>query len=87
MSNETPTITIRPEFTVHKLNEQGMASAADLAKLFSVFLTNIECHTGTEGRYMAIVRTKLEEASFFAKKALAVMAENQDGFVTEATSP
>ena len=67
----------RPEFQVHILNEQGIKRAQSLATQFTRFLNTIEGLSGTDGREMAIVRTKLEEASFFAKKALASRAENQ----------
>jgi hypothetical protein len=43
-----------------------------------VFLNNLEAITGAGGREMAIVRTKLEEAAFFAKRAMATQAENQE---------
>jgi hypothetical protein len=70
-------IEIRSEFTVHTLNTEGLSRAADVAKLFSVFLNNLEAVVGPDGREMAIVRTKLQEANFFAKRALAVQSENQ----------
>jgi hypothetical protein len=70
-------IEIREEFTVHKLNDAGLARAGDVAKLFTVFLNNLESVTGSGGREMAIVRTKLQEANFFAKRAVAVLVENQ----------
>lgn len=77
--NEEPvTIKIRDEFAVHMLNTDGKERAADIAKLFSVFLNNLEAVTGSEGRNMALARTKLEEAAFFAKRAMAVKAENQE---------
>ena len=68
---------IRPEFGVHRLNEHGLSLADVLATAFSNFLTEIEGIAGTGGREMAIVRTKLEEASFFAKKAMASQPQNQ----------
>jgi hypothetical protein len=65
------------EFEVHLLNEQGIEKANQLAKIFDLALTGIEVLAGTGGREMSIVRTKLEEASFFAKKAMAILPENQ----------
>jgi hypothetical protein len=69
--------TIRNEFQVHKLNDEGMRRAGDIAKLFSIFLNDLESQCGADGREMAIVRTKLQEANFFAKRAIAVLPENQ----------
>jgi len=68
---------IRREFEVHLLNNEGIEKARHMAGLFSVFLDQLEDITGTDGREVAIVRTKLEEASFFAKKAMANRPENQ----------
>lgn len=69
----------RNEFKVHRLNETGMAKAIHLADGFSDFLSEVEGICGADGREMAIVRTKLQEACFFAKRALAEKPENQDG--------
>ncbi len=66
-----------PEFEVHRLNEVGISAATDVADLFDGFLTALEGRIGTEGRYPAIVRTKLEETCFFAKKAVAQKPQNQ----------
>lgn len=70
------------EFEVHLLNPEGIAKANLLASIFDEALTKIEtiCLTADQSvnaRQMAIVRTKFEEASFFAKKAVAVLPENQ----------
>lgn len=64
------------EFKVHILNDDGIQKAKDIAKLFNEFLTNLEklCPTGRE---FSIVKTKLEEASFFAKKSMAKFELNQ----------
>lgn len=70
---------IRKEFTVHKLNDVGMGRAKGLASTFTDFLDNLEAMCGVDGREMAIVRTKLEEASYYAKRAIAVKPENQLG--------
>jgi hypothetical protein len=84
-------MSTHPEFEVHILNEQGIANAKELANVFNELLTKVIeiCERpGTSGsitlprnafngRYLSLVRTKLEEASFFAKKAMAVLPENQ----------
>jgi len=63
-------------FEVHKLNEVGMHKAEALQKAFKEFAARLDDWCGSEGREMAIVRTKLEEASFFAKRAMAMKPEN-----------
>lgn len=65
-----------PEFAVHMLNEAGKANAHDLRDAFDDLLNRLEqlCNPGRE---FSIVKTKLEEACFFAKKSLAVKPENQ----------
>jgi len=70
-------MTICHEFAVHKLNEGGLKRAEEIAVLFNAFLFALESTIGTDGREVAVVRTKLEEASFFAKKAMAVNPINQ----------
>ena len=68
----------RPEFQVHLLNQEGIDNAKILAKDFSTLLNEIISIVGTEqNREMSIVKTKLEEASFFAKKALANQTKYQ----------
>ena len=70
-------MTIRSEFDVHMLNEAGIAKAREIAETFSAALDALEAQCGADGREMAMVRTKLQEAAFFAKRAMAVRAENQ----------
>lgn len=78
---------IRPEFKVHRLNEEGLAKAEGLAKSFSDFLTHLEAQLGTSGREMSIVRTKLQEASFYAKRALAENPAHQEEGKPEVVVP
>ena len=68
---------MRKEFQVHRLNEEGMSKANKLAEVFSEALTKVEEIAGADGREMAVARTKLEEASYFAKRAMAQRPENQ----------
>lgn len=68
---------IRSEFQVHLLNDEGIDLAKEIAHEFTAFLNYLERTCGTEGREMSIVRTHLETASFFAKKAMASREENQ----------
>lgn len=65
-------VSQRSEFATHFLNEEGIECAKEIARVFSFTLDRIEAICGTDGREMAIVRTKMEEAGFFAKKAMAV---------------
>jgi hypothetical protein len=67
---------------VHLLHEEGIQKALFLARIFSDALDGIEKIAGSDGRDMAIVRTKLEEASFYAKRAVAVRPENQEKLAT-----
>lgn len=81
-------------FEVHLLNEAGMAKARQLQREFQAFLETVEtlCAPGDPvaaqcafpepgARELALVRTKLEEASFFAKRAMAMQPDNHDGVV------
>lgn len=69
---------IRDEFKVHRLNGVGMERAKGLALEFSRLLEEVEVISGSDGRDMALVRTKLQEASFYAKRAMASRPENQE---------
>lgn len=64
------------EFKVHRLNEVGLAKAQKLAENFDRLLTELQADV-PQGRYLSIVKTKLEEACFFAKKGIAEQTENQ----------
>lgn len=71
-------VKMKQEFKVHLLNEQGITKAKDMASKFSDLLTYLEQETVClQGRELSIVKTKLEEASFFAKKAMAMNPVNQ----------
>lgn len=67
----------RPEFAVHMLNEDGKAKAQELAQQFSKLTDYIEA-IGVQGRELSLAKTKLEEACFFAKKAMATNLSNQE---------
>lgn len=70
---------IRPEFKVHILNATGKAKAAEIASDFSNLLDVLESGPcGKDGRDLALVRTHLELASFYAKRAMASRTENQE---------
>jgi hypothetical protein len=68
-------VTIRHEFTVHRLTGEGMVKAAEIAEEFSKLLDRVEVlvpQAGDNARELALVRTKLQEACFFAKRAMAL---------------
>lgn len=71
---------MRPEFATHRLNERGMAKALQIGQAFSVLLDGLESMGPLQSREMEIVRAKLEEACFYAKKAMATRGENQVPF-------
>jgi hypothetical protein len=63
-------------FAVHMLNDAGKQKAKHIAEGFDVLVDwlNRVC---PPGRNASIMITKLEEACFFAKKAMAEQQENQ----------
>lgn len=66
-------------FKVHRLNARGIAAAESIAQAFTQLLRDVEpLAAGSSGRELAIVRTKLQEACFFAKRAMAMNPENQE---------
>jgi hypothetical protein len=65
-----------PEFGVHMLNEEGKQKARYIQDTFDTAL-NALTSVCTDGRSFSIMKTKLEEACFFAKKAMAINLGNQ----------
>lgn len=67
-------------FEVHRLNEKGLREADRLAREFDRLLSTLIIPNDLSpmhgGRELAIVRTKLEEACFYAKKFIALQPEN-----------
>ena len=63
------------EFKVHKLNQNGLYEVKALAEKFNMLLDGLALGNN---RYASIVKTKLEEACFFAKKELASRPEFQE---------
>lgn len=64
------------EFATHVLNDDGIAKAKHIQNVFDSCLNSLE-EVCMVGREFSIVRTKLEEACFFAKKAMAINLANQ----------
>jgi hypothetical protein len=58
------------EFKVHVLNERGKQKANAIAETFNDALERLMMFV-PPCRELALVRTKLEEACFFAKKGMA----------------
>lgn len=67
---------MNPEFQVHMLNDNGIDKAKMIASIFDHALSELITMLPA-GRELAIVKTKMEEACFFAKKAMANAPENQ----------
>jgi hypothetical protein len=61
---------VNKEFQVHILNEDGKIRATAIAGAFDRCLEELKLAC-PEGREFPLVKTKLEEACFFAKKAMA----------------
>jgi hypothetical protein len=68
---------VRAQFQTTLLNLDGITKAKNIAEQFDRFLDELELICGDGGREMALVRTNLETACFFAKKAMALKPENQ----------
>lgn len=63
------------EFQVHMLSDIGKTKAVVVAVAFDELLDKL-LNTCPAGRELALVKTKLEEACFFAKKSLTSDPEN-----------
>lgn len=59
-----------PEFSFYKLNELGVEKSKLIKDIFNDALNKINCIC-PPSRELSIVKTKLEEACFFAKKSIA----------------
>lgn len=70
------------EFAVHMLSDAGKERARAVAQEFDELLSALEAIC-PPGRELALVRTKLEEACFFAKKSLTSNPENLDSAAPE----
>lgn len=66
---------MNPEFTFHLLNETGKEKAMKIANAFDHLLDQLK-QLCPENREFSIVKTKLEEAGFFAKKSMAKYPAN-----------
>ena len=68
-------------FTYHKLNAMGQRKAELVASTFDSAYETLCRTVGAElvkTREFALVRTKLQEACFFAKNLVSIQPENQE---------
>ena len=63
-------------FEVHTFSELGEQKAKVISEAFDRLMTNLR-NVCPDGHELALVKTKLEEACFFAKKAMGNIAENR----------
>lgn len=76
--------TTRENFKSHRLNQEGQEKSVTMAQKFTDLVSYLETvcttpHETTPNRSYAIALMKLEEAGFFAKKAMASQVGNQEG--------
>ena len=67
---------MRSEFQVHMLNDAGVGKAKMLGEIFSEALDAIE-KLVPASRERSLVITKLQEASYWAKRGIAIDPANQ----------
>lgn len=58
------------EFKIYKLDDNGICNANYIAEKFDSLLNDLK-QVCTENREFSITKIKLEEACFFAKKAMS----------------
>ncbi len=73
----TAPVAINKEFANHVLNDHGVARSGDITHAFDTLLNTLLHINPDASREMSLVRTKLEEASFYARKALALNPVHQ----------
>lgn len=64
-------------FKSHVLNDEGMEKAKEIGAKFDSLLKDLQAVLTHDGRELSLVKTKLEEACFYAKKALAKQSAYQ----------
>lgn len=62
-----------------KLNDRGRATSEYLTTMFTNLLTTVE-HEVPGCRERSLVQTKLQEAAFWAREAVAASPKNRDGY-------
>ncbi len=72
------TTEIHPLFSYKKLNQVGIAKARRIAAAFTFLYTELRSVCPEQTREFSIVKTKLEEASFYAKKSVSLDPDNQE---------
>lgn len=77
---------IDPLFQFHQLNPEGITKAIRIAEDFTELLNRLSFYC-PNSREFSIAKTKLEEACFFAKKAMASDGTNQVGYIPEPRPP
>ncbi len=68
------------EFAVHRLNEWGLECAGEIARAFDDLLHRLEgptCGELSNSRERSLVVTHLQQACFFAKRAMALQTQYQ----------
>jgi len=65
-----------PEFTVRRLNDSGLEQAEQIGKWYDELLNQVRNIT-PEGRELALVKTHLEQACFYTKRAMSKDPQNQ----------
>jgi hypothetical protein len=68
---------INPLFNTVALSEVGIVRVNEVRTAFSLVLETLEDILPGNSREISIIRTKLEEASFYAVKAVRNYKENQ----------
>jgi hypothetical protein len=72
-----PTTRINQLFVTNIVQKERLTNVSNISLKFSELLEYLEA-TVPSDRYLAIVKTKLEEACFFAKRGYANIAGNSD---------
>jgi hypothetical protein len=69
--------TVNPLFVTHPLNGNGQKKVWDIRAAFTTLL-GVITENCPDGRELAIVKTKLEEAGMYTVKCISLVRGNQD---------